>query len=125
MILDDMKNALETLAADPDAPFSGGVYYGMCTAPTLEEWNYFVFNRAPIHTDSNSRYTETFQVHVVHENYVAEDYVYTVIEALKEAVPGLSLNGDLEYNYTVKGDTQLVVEIATIPFKKARKVNVG
>lgn len=125
MILDDIKSALNTLAADEEAPFTGGVFYGICTKPALDEWNYFVFNRAPIHNSNDSRYTETFQVHVVHENYIAEDYVYTVIEALKEAVPGLSVDGDIEYSYTVKNETQLVVEIATIPFKKARKVNIG
>ena len=122
-ILDTIKSTLETLAADPEYPMSGGVYYGACTAQMLPEWNYFVFNRRRIGTNNDHRKTDYFQVHIIHEDYIAEGYELEVEEALKEAIPGCSLAEDPDFDYIPKGDTRLVVEICHLTFKKSKKVS--
>ena len=119
-ILDDIKNSLEELAKDETYPFSGGVYYGICTAHDLDEWNYFVFNRTTSQSSNDNRSTDIFQVNIVHEDYILEDFDKTVIKAMREI--GLVKQGDTTYQYVQKGSTDIVVELATIPFKKARKV---
>ena len=63
-------------------------------------------------------YQTFYQVHIVHEDYIPEGYVETVISELsKKAEDGTKLrptNDDVNYNYTFKGGTNVVVEIATI-----------
>ena len=125
MILDQIKTVLDTLAADVTCPMSGGVYYGICNAQSLPKWNHFVFNRARLTSTNNNSYTYLYEIHIVHENYIPEDYELTVIHALKEAIPGFSLADDITYDYYQKGDTQVIVEICNMTFKKVRKVNDG
>lgn len=122
-MLDAIKNVLTALAADTDYPMTGGVYYGMCNAKSLPEWNYFVFNRRNVTSENNHRCTDRYEIHIIHEDYVMEEYEITVIKALKKEIPGISLAGDMTFDYVTKGDTQRVVEIVTIPMKKAKKVD--
>lgn len=97
-----------------------GVWYGACSEKKLDKWNYFVFNRLKTtkNNDSKMDYQTFYQVHVVHEDYIPEGYVARVIEALKiQSESGTKLrptNDDVTYNYTFKGNTNMVVEIATI-----------
>lgn len=123
-VMDSIQQTLTTLAADQDYPMSGGVYYGVCNATSLDEWNYFVFNRTEDIPTNHAGFTCQYEVHIIHEDYVMEDYMLTVAKALKAAVPGLSLAGNIRYDYSTKGDTQVIVEICTLTFKKARKVDV-
>ena len=120
--MDTIKSTLDTLAASETYPFSGGVYYGILTAQMLPEWNYFVFNRTTDEVQNDHRATCRYEVHIVHEDYVMEDYPFTVIDALKAAVPGFSVAEDTRYEYITKGDTDMIVEICTLTFKQARKV---
>ena len=124
-LLDTIKTTLETLAADTEYPMSGGVYYGVCTATTLAEWNYFVFGRRRVTPSNHKSYTDHFEVHIVHEDYIAEGYVLDVVKTIKTAIPGCSLDDNIEYEYTTKSDTNVIVEVATLPFKVARKVDDG
>lgn len=123
-ILDTIQATLTTLAADETVPMSGGVFYGMCTAQNLTEWNYFVFNRRKMLTSNSKAYTDIIDVHIVHENYIPENYELTVMDALKDALAGFSPYEDVNYDYVTKGDTDIVVEMATISMKKSRKVDV-
>lgn len=123
MILDTIRNTLETIAADTEYPMSGGVFYGLCNVNKLDEWNYFVFKRQKVNPSNHKSYTEIFQVHIVHEDYIAEGYSIEVMKALKEAIPGCSLSEDVTYDYSTKSDTNVVVEIATLTFKVPRKID--
>ena len=119
-VLDRIRTTLTTLAADTEVPMAG-VWYGACREKELKNWNYFVFNRQK--TSKNNQGSKVdlqtfYQVHVIHEDYIPEGYVETVIQALQEqADSGTKLkltNDDIQYNYTFKGNTNMVVEIATI-----------
>ncbi len=125
MILDTIKDTLETLAADPEYPMIGGVFYGGCNVNTLPEWNYFVFGRGKVVSANDKRYTGIYEVHIIHEDYIAEGYTLEVVKAMKEAIPGCSLSEDISFDYTYKSDTNVVVEVATLTFKVARKVDDG
>lgn len=119
--LDQIQATLQTLAADENVPMSGGVFYGICTAQNLPEWNYFVFNRRKMLTTNSKAYTDLIDIHIIHENYIPENYELQVIAALKEDIPGFSPFEDITYDYVTKGETDIVVEMATISMKKARK----
>ena len=119
-----INSTLMTLAASTDYPMSGGVFYGICTAQQLSEWNYFVFECTEETMTNDKSVTCYYNVHIVHEDYVQEDYTYTVIRALKTAIPGFSVSDDITHNYDTKGNTSMRVEVVTIPFKKARKLDV-
>lgn len=119
-VLDRIRSTLDTLAKDTTVPMAG-VWYGACREKELKSWNYFVFNRSK--TTKNNQNSKVdlqtfYQVHVVHEDYIPEGYVDTVINALQEKdESGTKLkltNDDIQYNYTFKGNTNMVVEIATI-----------
>lgn len=119
-VLDRIRKTLTTLAEDTEVPMAG-VWYGACREKELKNWNYFVFNR--LKTTKNNQGSKVdlqtvYQVHVVHEDYIPEGYVETVISALQEKdESGTKLkltNDDIQYNYTFKGSTNMVVEIATI-----------
>lgn len=97
-----------------------GVWYGACQEKQLSHWNYFVFNRLKTTKNNTSKvdYQTFYQVHIVHEDYIPEGYVTAVIDALTEqSESGTKLkptNDDVTYNYTWKGNTNMIVEIATI-----------
>ena len=119
-VLDRIRSTLTTLAEDTEVPMVG-VWYGACREKELKYWNYFVFNRSK--TTKNNQNSKVdlqtfYQVHVVHEDYIPEGYIDTVISALQEQAEfGTKLkltNDDIQYNYTFKGNTNMVVEIATI-----------
>lgn len=122
-VLNEIKNKLEKLAQGPEVKMNG-VWYGACQVDRLDEWNYFVFNRAKTSKSSNRCDYQTFyQIHVIHEDYIPEGYVQKVIEAIEK--PGtykLKATGDpIQYDYTFKGNTNMVVEIATIDIYRPEK----
>ena len=118
-VLDRIRDTLTALAADEAVPMEG-VWYGAVREKQLPRWNYFVFNRARTTKNNTSRsdFQTFYQVHVVHEDFIPEGYVQKVIEALqKQDESGTKLKAtaeDIMYNYTYKGNTTMVVEIATI-----------
>lgn len=118
-VLDRIRSTLTTLASG-DVKMEG-VWYGACREKELKYWNYFVFNR--FKTSKNNQGSKVdlqtfYQIHVVHEDYIPEGYIGAVVEALQaqdESGTKLKLtNDDIQYNYTFKGSTNMVVEIATI-----------
>lgn len=119
-VLNRIRDTLTTLASDKTIPMEG-VWYGACRERELDKWNYFVFNRYK--TTKNNQGSKVdlqtfYQVHVVHEDYIPEGYVEKVINALQEKdASGTKLkltNEDIGYSYIFKGNTNMVVEIATI-----------
>ena len=125
-VLDRITETLEGMLQDADVPMET-VGYGGVRKSELDRWNYFVFNRIRRTKNNNSRQDlQTFyQVHVVHEDYIPEGYIDRVIKKLEApADPGTKLrqtNDDIEFNYVYKGNTDLVVEIATITFYHPEK----
>lgn len=119
-VLDRIRNTLTELCADPEVPMVG-VWYGACKEKNLNSWNYFVFNRSRTtknNTGSRVDLQTFYEVHVIHEDYIPEGYLETVINALlnmSESGTKLKLtNDDISYDYTFKKNTNMVVEIATI-----------
>lgn len=99
------------------------VYYGSADdKDNLPLWNYIVFFRDTVRRGANNTgFTDYFTVAIVQENWIPDEMIEETITKL-EALPGVRLAGqDIDYNYTRKPGTNAVVEIATIPFSRARK----
>lgn len=115
MILDDIKNQLEKV--DPR------VYYGMVDDEVRETvWDYIVFNRTKLKSTGNkSGYADGYDVHIVRENFIPEGVDLDAIEKM-QAIEGMRLaSEDGDYNYIMKPNTNIVVEMLTLHFMRARK----
>lgn len=118
-VLNRIRRTLEELSADSDTPMEG-VYYGACRDKSLNKWNYFVFDRLKTTKNNTARvdFQTFYRVHIIHEDYIPEGYVAKVVDALSiQDESGTRLKptaDDIEYNYTFKGSSNMVVEIATI-----------
>ena len=122
-VLDTIKNVLDGLLNDPSVQMQD-VWYGACRDRSMDLWNYFVFNRSKTVKSSNNVDLETYyEVHIVHEDYIPEGYVETVIAALEgQKIQKLRATSEtIRYDYTFKGATDMVVEIATITFVPPEK----
>ena len=126
-VIKRIRETLEGLCESTTTPMEG-VWYGACRANKLKNWNYFVFNRRKSTKASSTNKVDLqtfFEVHIIHEDAIPEGYVQTVIEALQaEADPGTKLKvtaDDINYDYTFKGSTNMVVEIATITIFRPEK----
>lgn len=100
------------------------VYYGAARDDEEEItlWNYIVFWRGRTTRNQNSTgFTDYYTVAIVHENWVPDELIEAAIEKV-ESIPGVRLaSSDIEFNYTKKGNTNAVIEIATMTFSKSRK----
>ncbi len=99
------------------------VYYG--SADNIDNaalWDYIVFFRERTARSMNATsYTDYFTVAVVCENWIPQELIISVIEAM-ESIAGMRLaKSDIEYNYTRKPSTNAVIEIATMSFGVPRK----
>lgn len=115
LILNDIKTALETV--DPN------VYYGM--AGTLQDadlWDYIVFSRnALTTTGQKTGYGERFQVAIVREEFIPNETVDGVIDAML-SIDGMRLaGGEFSFQYTKKPNTNTVIELLVLSFMKPRK----
>ena len=113
-ILEKIQTALET--------FKYPVYYGRSFAKATDTWEYFVFNRQYIQKSgkSNCDFNYYYQVHIIMENYVPEGFELEVIKAMQGI--GLKLvDTAMQFNYTTKSGTDMVVEMITITFTKPIK----
>lgn len=118
MLLTDIETKLKEL--DPN------VYYGMVDESQAETvWNYIVFNRtAVLYSGNKTSASDRFDVHIIRENYIPEGFDTEVINKLCE-ISGVRLaNTEPTFNYVQKPSTNVVVEMLTISFVKARKSNV-
>lgn len=113
-MLDKLKEILEAMDSN--------LYYGQ-VAKAPEKWNYITFNRSTISKAGKSKmdFCEYYEVHIVRENYVPKGYVY---ELIKRVLAGTRLrlaDKDIEFEYFLKGNTDLSVEVATITFSLPAK----
>lgn len=116
MILQQIKDKLSEV--DPR------VFYGMVDAEEVREtiWDYIVFNRTTLRNSTNKTgFSDYYDVHIVRENFVPEGVDLEIIEKMKE-IEGMRLSGtDGTYNYVQKPNTNIVVEMLTLSFVRARK----
>ena len=88
-----------------------------------ESWDYIVYNRGPIRKsgDTKNNFLEMYYVNIICEDAIPVDYIYYVIGKLTK-IPGLRLaDSDIQFDYTTKKGSDLVVEVATIPFYRPYK----
>jgi hypothetical protein len=98
------------------------VDYGLVNTNRKETaWNYIVFNRTGVRYSGNkTAASDTFDVHIIRENYIPDGVETQVVDKLCE-LPGVRVSGEAVFNYTQKPNTNIVVEMLTIPFVRARK----
>ena len=100
----------------------GPIQYGRVTSQP-EIWNYIVYGRARMRRTGTSKndFNRYYSVVIVHEDYIPEGCELQVIKALEE-IKGLKLSQeDIEYDYTVKKNSGIVVEMAVIIFTEPIK----
>lgn len=117
MILDDIQNQLERI--DPN------VFYGMVDDERVRKLNfvcnYTVFNRVKLTYNANlTSKSDYFDVHIVRENFIPEGTDIDVIDVMTD-IAGMRLTGDGEYQYVRKPNTNIVLEMLTLHFVRARK----
>lgn len=115
MILDDIKNKLEEIDSK--------VYYGMVDDEVKDAvWDYTVFDRVSLKVSQNrTGYSDYYDVHIVRENFVPEGLDVSVINKMLE-INGMRLaDNDCSYDYMLKPKTNIVVEMLTLHFVRARK----
>ncbi len=98
------------------------VFYGMVDKKIAETaWNYIVFNRTGVkYNDNKTAKSDAFDVHIVRENYIPEGLETEVAQKLCE-LPGVRLSGETKFYYERKPNTNIVIEMLTISFVRARK----
>lgn len=115
MILEDIKNKLEQI--------DNRVYYGIVDKEVKETlWNYIVFNRVKFKASSNKTgYSYYYDVHIIRENFIPEDLEIEVINKILE-ISGMRLSeDDFQYEYIEKPNTNIVIEMLSIRFVRAKK----
>lgn len=115
MILNRIKEALE--AVDPN------VYYGMAgTVDDGDLWDYLVFARKSLSAaDQRTGYVDTYRVAIVRENFIPNETVFQVVDAML-SIPGMRLASNaFDYDYATKGKTNTVVELLVLEFTKPVK----
>jgi len=118
-LLNTIQEALRTVDEN--------VFYGGVTGITAsDKWDYIVFSRGALKRTArgNTAYTREINVVIVREEYVPEETIHQVIQAM-EAIPNVRFNesgGDTEYDR--KGNTKTVVEMAVLSFSWVYKKQV-
>lgn len=115
-MLNTIKNKLEELEG------SIPIYYGMVDESQNDAvWDYIVFFRNKTTPNSSkTAYSYTFTVAIIKENYIPEGLEMSVVDKLLE-IPGVKQAGDISFDYTKKGSTNTIVEVARMDFVWARK----
>lgn len=123
MLKEISDKLIELQEENPDT-FGVNATYGRVTNQEVPEvWNYIVYNRGRTKKSGTSLcdYTEYFEVHLVHEDYLPESAVYELIERLSQIKGLKQSNDDIEYDYAIKNGSNTVVEMATVTFFKVVK----
>lgn len=114
MFLTDVEAVLKEIDTHVD--------YGMADKENMETaFNYIVFNRTGVVYSANKTgASDKFDVNIVRENYVPEGLDEEIVDRLCK-LPGVRISGDAEINYAQKPGTNIVIEVLTIHFVRARK----
>lgn len=101
------------------------VYYGMVSdnVKLEDEWNYIVFGQDRMRKSGTSSIDLNgyWYVTIVREDFIPDEDVIKVLEKMSE-VPGLRLaDGDYQYQYFMKGSTNIVIEMLALQFTKSKK----
>lgn len=101
----------------------GKTYYGKGNPKDSEPWNYYVFRRATLKKagTSGNDFVRRYTVAIVHEEYIPENHEFEIIKAICEKAKLKLADVDITYDYTFKGSTDFVVEVAVITFSEALK----
>ena len=112
-MLEQIREKLEAL--------DRAVFYGKAPENIEKGWNYSVFFRVKDAISATKQGKSAyFLIAIVRENYIPEGLCEEFQKKLKE-IPGLKIVGDVNYDYTMKPNTGMVVEAATFQVVKARK----
>lgn len=98
-------------------------YYGSAaTHPKDDPWNYIVFYRDTLsRRKDKAGYTDYVNVEITREDFIEDETIDEVIDAV-EALAGFRLReGEHEYWYGVKPSTLLTVERIVLKFSHSRK----
>lgn len=101
----------------------GKTYYGKANPDINDVWDYYVFRRVNLRKKGSggTDFTRCYMVAIVKEDYIPENHEFEIIKAVCKKA-GLRLaDNDIQYDYTFKGATDLVVEAATILFAEPLK----
>ena len=116
MLLEDIQKKLEEIDSN--------VFYGMADDEKITgKWDYIVFMRKVLSiADTKQGYTDRFTIAIIREDFIPEGLEIQIIDKMLE-IPGMRLaSSDCPYNYIKKPNTtNIVVEILTMEFVKARK----
>lgn len=114
-----MLNKLKSLLEEFQLP----VYYGRTTHNADDDWNYIVFNKRRLKKSGTSKvdFNYYYQVHIIQEDYIPEGFELEVIKHITENTRLRLSDNDMEYNYTVKSNTNMVIEMLTIEFTLSKK----
>lgn len=115
MLLEEIQSKLEEIDSK--------VFYGMVDEDKItDDWNYIVFMRKALSiAEKRTGYSDRFTVAIIRENFIPEGLEIQVIDKMLE-ISGMRLaNPDCQFSYTKKPNTNVVVELLTIEFVKARK----
>lgn len=115
MILEDIEKVLKE--------FDPNVYYGIVDNSRKETvWDYIVFNRVRVsHSSNKTADTDYFDVHIIRENFVPDGIDTEIRESLCK-LPGVRLaSADSTFDYAMKPNTNIVVEMLSMSFCRARK----
>lgn len=99
------------------------VYYGKTFCKENDAWNYFVFNKKEFGKNGVSRmdFKYYYQVHIIMEDYIPEGFEQDVIKAVQENTRLKLTDQPMQFNYTTKNNTNLVIEMLTLEFTKIFK----
>lgn len=99
------------------------VYYGMSTHDEEDNWNYIVFNRKKIKPSGQNKtgYTYYYSITIVRENYIEENFEQKVINKIINNTSLRLADNEYMYNYTIKPNTNTIVELLTLDFISAKR----
>ena len=115
-----MRDKIKNVLLEIDS----NLYYGM--VPENEDiavWNYLVFGKKKLKKAGTNGIdiTDYYSVTIVREDFIPDELVLEVIDKMT-SIPGIRLaDGDCNYEYTTKGNTNLIVEVLSIYFSKSLK----
>lgn len=116
-LLNEVQDVL--ISIFPDEP----VDYGMATTVKSEDpWNYVVFGRQTIRSNNSNAFVDRVNVAIIREGYVPDDDIDLCVEKIS-SIPGMKFDSksEISFEYTVKANTNALIEMAVIPFTHTRK----